>query len=50
MDDLEKQSDMRRQKLSDNSAFLQFNWKANVVESWIGGVFLHRFQIVVQVC
>lgn len=26
----------RKSKLNDNSAFLQFNWKADVVESWIG--------------
>ena len=26
----------RKVKLNDNSAFLQFNWKADVVESWIG--------------
>ena len=26
----------RKAKLNDNSAFLQFNWKADVVESWIG--------------
>jgi len=34
--ELEKQANNRHQKLSDNSAFLQFNWKADVVESWIG--------------
>ena len=34
--ELAAQADKRRHKLMDNSAFLQFNWKANVVESWIG--------------
>jgi len=36
LNELETQADKRRHKLMDNSAFLQFNWKANVVESWIG--------------
>ena len=36
MSELKTQGEIRRQKLMDNSAFLQFNWKANVVESWIG--------------
>jgi len=35
MNELKIQGETRRQKLMDNSAFLQFNWKANVVESWI---------------
>ncbi|XP_057290447.1 spectrin alpha chain, non-erythrocytic 1-like isoform X2 [Hydractinia symbiolongicarpus] len=34
---LQKQAEIRHHKLQDNSAFLQFNWKADVVESWIGG-------------
>lgn len=33
---LQKQAEIRHHKLQDNSAFLQFNWKADVVESWIG--------------
>ena len=33
--DLEKAASQRKAKLDENSAFLQFNWKANVVESWI---------------
>ena len=32
---LRKQASERRQKLEDNSAFLQFLWKADVVEAWI---------------
>lgn len=44
--DLEKAAAQRKAKLDENSAFLQFNWKADVVESWIGmfctGVFGHR--------
>lgn len=32
----------RKSKLNDNSAFLQFNWKADVVESWIGMFMLLR--------
>ncbi|XP_065068119.1 spectrin alpha chain, non-erythrocytic 1-like [Rhopilema esculentum] len=35
LEDLESQADTRKNKLNDNSAFLQFNWKADVVESWI---------------
>lgn len=35
LEDLESQADVRKTKLNDNNAFLQFNWKANVVESWI---------------
>uniref|UniRef100_A0A452V9S3 Spectrin alpha chain, non-erythrocytic 1 n=1 Tax=Ursus maritimus TaxID=29073 RepID=A0A452V9S3_URSMA len=34
--DLEKAAAQRKAKLEENSAFLQFNWKADVVESWIG--------------
>ena len=34
--DLEKAAAQRKEKLDENSAFLQFNWKADVVESWIG--------------
>ncbi|XP_060267732.1 spectrin alpha chain, non-erythrocytic 1 isoform X6 [Ovis aries] len=34
--DLEKAASQRKAKLDENSAFLQFNWKADVVESWIG--------------
>lgn len=36
MSDLEKAAAQRKAKLDENSAFLQFNWKADVVESWIG--------------
>ncbi|XP_066294875.1 spectrin alpha chain, non-erythrocytic 1-like isoform X22 [Branchiostoma lanceolatum] len=32
---LEDSATKRKQNLDDNSAFLQFNWKADVVESWI---------------
>uniref|UniRef100_A0A8C2UCP0 Spectrin alpha, non-erythrocytic 1 n=1 Tax=Coturnix japonica TaxID=93934 RepID=A0A8C2UCP0_COTJA len=31
-----KAAAQRKAKLDENSAFLQFNWKADVVESWIG--------------
>ena len=34
--DLEKAASQRKAKLDENSAILQFNWKADVVESWIG--------------
>uniref|UniRef100_A0A674EGB4 Spectrin alpha, non-erythrocytic 1 n=1 Tax=Salmo trutta TaxID=8032 RepID=A0A674EGB4_SALTR len=34
--ELERAAAMRKAKLDENSAFLQFNWKADVVESWIG--------------
>lgn len=34
--ELERMASYRKSKLNDNSAFLQFNWKADVVESWIG--------------
>ncbi|XP_066466623.1 spectrin alpha chain, non-erythrocytic 1 isoform X2 [Tiliqua scincoides] len=34
--DLEKAAAQRKAKLDENSAFLQFNWKADVVKSWIG--------------
>lgn len=33
---LEASAARRRAKLQDNSAYLQFMWKADVVESWIG--------------
>lgn len=36
--ELEKAAAQRKAKLDENSAFLQFNWKADVVESWIGGL------------
>ena len=35
LEDLENQAELRKTKLNDNNAFLQFNWKADVVESWI---------------
>ena len=35
LEDLETQADVRKTKLNDNNAFLQFKWKADVVESWI---------------
>ncbi|XP_048876599.1 spectrin alpha chain, non-erythrocytic 1-like isoform X2 [Brienomyrus brachyistius] len=34
--ELERAAAQRKVKLDENSAFLQFNWKADVVESWIG--------------
>lgn len=45
LSELKNQSETRRQKLMDNSAFLQFNWKANVVESWIGKIFFIYFRL-----
>lgn len=36
--ELERAAAQRKAKLDENSAFLQFNWKADVVESWIGTV------------
>lgn len=35
LEDLESQGNVRKAKLNDNNAFLQFKWKADVVESWI---------------
>eukprot|EP00794_Sanderia_malayensis_P015984 gene15984-17594_t len=35
LSDLELHANVRKTKLNDNSAFLQFKWKADVVESWI---------------
>ena len=34
--DLATTAERRKAKLDDNSAFLQFIWKTDVVESWIG--------------
>ncbi|KAJ8384905.1 hypothetical protein AAFF_G00197130 [Aldrovandia affinis] len=34
--ELERAAAQRKAKLDENSAFLQFKWKADVVESWIG--------------
>ncbi|XP_061836679.1 spectrin alpha chain, non-erythrocytic 1 isoform X1 [Nerophis lumbriciformis] len=34
--ELSRAAAQRKAKLDENSAFLQFNWKADVVESWIG--------------
>lgn len=49
--ELERAAAQRKAKLDENSAFLQFNWKADVVESWIGmntlKVFLHSTQIYI---
>jgi spectrin alpha len=35
LDALQRAADQRKAKLVDNSAFLQFIWKTDVVESWI---------------
>jgi spectrin alpha len=35
LNNLQAAADRRRGKLIDNSAFLQFMWKTDVVESWI---------------
>ena len=35
MHNLEELANVRKQNLLDNSAYLQFMWKADVVESWI---------------
>lgn len=34
--DIEAMAQRRLQKLRDSSAYLQFMWKCDVVESWIG--------------
>jgi len=36
LNSLQHAADQRKTKLVDNSAFLQFIWKTDVVESWIG--------------
>lgn len=36
LEQLGTQAEERKSKLVDNSAFLQFMWKTDVVESWIG--------------
>ncbi|XP_071500194.1 spectrin alpha chain, non-erythrocytic 1-like [Diadema antillarum] len=36
LEELEEAAKRRKANLDDNSAFLQFIWKADVVESWIG--------------
>ena len=36
LEELEQAAARRKANLDDNSAFLQFIWKADVVESWIG--------------
>lgn len=36
LEQLGAQAEERKSKLVDNSAFLQFMWKTDVVESWIG--------------
>lgn len=41
LDQLEATAINRKNKLIDNSAFLQFMWKADVVESWIGDKEIH---------
>jgi len=30
----------RKARLNDSAAFLQFNWKADVIESWISKLFV----------
>lgn len=43
--ELERAAAQRKAKLDENSAFLQFNWKADVVESWIG---IHTFDVFLE--
>jgi len=38
---LENDASRRKERLQENAALLQFMWKADVVESWIG-----KFEIV----
>ena len=38
LEGLVKAAGERKKRISDNNAFLQFNWKADVVESWIGKI------------
>merc|ERR1719245_2226958 len=42
-------ANIRKQNLMDNSAYLQFMWKADVVESWIADKESPSDQVVVQV-
>ena len=39
LDSLKDAAHRRKARLIDNSAFLQFIWKTDVVESWIGQYF-----------
>lgn len=47
--ELERAAAQRKAKLDENSAFLQFNWKADVVESWIG-INAYNVFIVIVFC
>lgn len=40
LDEVKALTQCRLQKLRDNSAYLQFIWKCDVVESWIGNFFI----------
>ena len=40
LSDLEEASQRRKARLNDSSEFLQFNWKADLVESWISKCFI----------
>ena len=39
LESLQEAATVRKARLVDNSAFLQFMWKTDVVESWISGLF-----------
>jgi spectrin alpha len=41
LDDLDALANRRKHRLLDNSAYLQFMWKADVVESWISDKEVH---------
>ena len=43
---LQEAATVRKARLVDNSAFLQFMWKTDVVESWISGGRPPEFQLV----
>ena len=36
---LKTAAETRKARLNDSAAFLQFNWKADVIESWISKLF-----------
>ena len=37
---LKTAAETRKARLNDSAAFLQFNWKADVIESWISKLFV----------
>lgn len=45
LDEIAELARRRLQRLQDNSAYLQFMWKCDVVESWIGKYFYFPFSV-----